>query len=74
MKKFEDYAKKTDKELVNLSLEKRDHFVFLIKRYEQKLLRYIMRISGLRKEDVEDVLQDVFIKIYQNCLFAIHAI
>ncbi|TRZ78183.1 sigma-70 family RNA polymerase sigma factor [bacterium] len=66
MNKFEDYTKKTDIELVNLSLENRDCFVYLIKRYEQKLLRYIMRISGLRKEDAEDVLQDVFIKVYQN--------
>ena len=25
-----------------------------------------MRISGLRKEDAEDILQDVFLKVYQN--------
>ncbi|MCD4760747.1 RNA polymerase sigma factor, partial [bacterium] len=31
-----------------------------------KLLRYIRRISGLNIEDAEDVLQDVFIKVYQN--------
>jgi len=66
MEKFEDYAKKTDIELVNQSLKNRDCFVYLIKRYEQKLFRYITRISGLRKEDAEDVLQGVFIKVYQN--------
>lgn len=66
MQHFEDRAKKTDIELIELSLKNRDCFVYLIERYEQKLLRYIMRISGLRKEDAEDVLQDVFIKVYQN--------
>ena len=37
-----------------------------MKNYEAKLLRYIMRISGFRKEDAEDALQEIFIKVYQN--------
>jgi RNA polymerase sigma-70 factor, ECF subfamily len=63
---MEDYQNKTDKELVELSLINSDDFVFLIKRYEDKLLRYIFRISSFSKEDAEDILQDVFIKVYQN--------
>jgi len=66
MQHFEDRVKKTDIELIKLSLKNRDCFVYLIERYEKKLLRYIMRISGLRKEDAEDILQDVFLKVYQN--------
>lgn len=58
--------KKTDEELVPLILENQEYFLYLVRRYEERLMRYILRISGLRKEDAEDVLQDVFIKVYQN--------
>jgi len=57
---------KTDEELVALSLEDQGYFWCLIKRYEAKLMRYIIRISGVSKEEAEDILQEVFIKIYQN--------
>ncbi|MFA6307288.1 MAG: RNA polymerase sigma factor [Patescibacteria group bacterium] len=56
----------SDAELVKLTLEKQDNFLYLIRRYEAKLSRYIKRIAGLAKEDIEDVLQEVFIKTYQN--------
>ena len=57
---------KTDNELVGMSLKDPDHFLCLSKRYEDKLLRYILRISKFSREDAEDVLQDVFIKTYYN--------
>jgi len=57
---------KTDEEIVPLVLQDQDNFLYLMKRYEERLLRYIRRISGLDKEDAEDVLQEVFIKIYEN--------
>lgn len=56
----------TDNELVQLSLENQDNFLYLIERYEKKLLHYIMRISGVKYEDAEDILQEVFIKVYYN--------
>ena len=59
-------AEKTDNELVKLSLDNSDHFLCLTKRYENKLLHYIMRISKFRREDASDILQDVFIKTYYN--------
>jgi RNA polymerase sigma-70 factor (ECF subfamily) len=62
----EDMTAKSDEELVALTLENQSFFLYLIRRYEEKLLRYIMRISGLAREDAEDVLQDVFIKVYRN--------
>ncbi len=37
-----------------------------MERYEKKLLRYIIRISGFAKEDAEDILQESFIKAYHN--------
>jgi len=62
---FEDGEHKTDEELVTLTLENQNYFVYIIQRYEGKLLSYIRRISNLG-EEAEDVLQEVFIKVYQN--------
>ena len=38
----------------------------MIERYEDKLTRYIRRISGVSLESVEDIVQDVFMKVYIN--------
>lgn len=62
----EQLREKTDEELVGLCLTDQLYFSCLIKRYEKPLWRYIRRISNLSGEDAEDVLQEVFIKIYQN--------
>lgn len=66
MIKHEEVKGKTDEELVGLTLENQGYFLYLIERYEKKLLNYIIRISGVRREEAEDILQEVFIKIYQN--------
>lgn len=60
------YANKTDEELVNLTLKDQDYFLYIMKRYEGKLSRYIMRISGVTREEAQDILQEVFIKTYRN--------
>ncbi|MDD3006493.1 MAG: sigma-70 family RNA polymerase sigma factor [Candidatus Pacebacteria bacterium] len=57
---------KTDEELVAMALENQDYFAYIVERYEKKLLSYVIRISGLSREDAEDVLQDTFVKIYIN--------
>ena len=57
---------KTDEELVTLVLQNQDYFLYLVRRYEEKLFRYISRISNLSKDDTEDLLQDIFIKVYKN--------
>lgn len=59
-------ATKSDGELVRLSLSDSDWYAFIVQRYEQQLLRYIRRISGVSFEDAEDVLQEVFLKAYRN--------
>ena|SRR3989338_2894669 len=56
----------TDEELVQYTLQNQVYFGHLIQRYQQKLLRYILKISNVRLEEAEDTLQDIFIKIYQN--------
>lgn len=57
---------KTDAELVALSLKDSDAFGQLVERYELKLSRYIRRITGLHEKEIEDILQEVFIKVYKN--------
>lgn len=60
------FAEKTDEELVALTLENPQVYAFLVERFEEKLLRYIMRISRSTKEDGEDLLQEVFLSAYRN--------
>ncbi|MCX6795760.1 MAG: RNA polymerase sigma factor [Candidatus Falkowbacteria bacterium] len=62
----EDYSSKTDNELVLLALEDQAFFAGIMNRYSDKLARYIRRISNFGEEEVEDVLQDIFIKVYKN--------
>jgi RNA polymerase sigma-70 factor (ECF subfamily) len=57
---------KTDSEVVELAKENPDYLACLMERYEEKLFYYIRRISYFSKEDIEDILQEVFIKVYKN--------
>jgi len=57
---------KTDEQIVVLTLKNQDYYLCLMKRYEDKLLNYILKISNLSREDGEDILQEAFIKAYQN--------
>ncbi|MFA6551402.1 MAG: RNA polymerase sigma factor [Patescibacteria group bacterium] len=57
---------KSDEEIIALTLADQGYYACLIERYEQKLTNYIRRLAGLGAEDTEDLLQDIFIKIYQN--------
>lgn len=56
----------SDLELVKLTLVDQENFLHLVNRYQTKLLKFIQRISGLSLEDAQDLLQEVFIKVYQN--------
>lgn len=66
MVKDEQGKNKSDNELVALTLKDEENFLFLIKRYEDKLTRYIRRISNFSPEKSEDVLQEIFIKAYRS--------
>ena len=65
MEKLE-IEEKSDIELVRLSLEKQDNYIFIINKYEDKIARYIRRLGNLSNEDIEDLLQDIFLKVYKN--------
>ncbi|MBT4917349.1 RNA polymerase sigma factor [Candidatus Peregrinibacteria bacterium] len=57
---------KSEKQLVELSLKDDKHFAELVERYEAKLSRYIFHLSSLDSASTEDILQEVFIKVYEN--------
>jgi len=63
---LKDCRKMTDSQLVKLTLENQEYFRCIVERYEEKLLRYVLRISSVSLEDTEDILQDVFISAYRN--------
>lgn len=58
--------KKNDEELVKMARKNKQCYVCLVKRYEDKISRYIYRISGVRQETVQDIVQNVFLKVYIN--------
>jgi len=60
------YNQMTDEELVRYSLHDENAFYILMKRYEPALLRYINRIMQASREEAEDLLQEIFIKVYRN--------
>lgn len=60
------YENMSDEQLVQLSLKDENCYYYLIERYETKILRYIHRATNVNKEDSEDLLQEIFIKIYRN--------
>ena len=66
MAEITDFSQKTDQELVLLTLKDQDNFLYIVNRYEKKLLYFILRISSVPAEEAQDLLQDVFIKTYQN--------
>ena len=63
---IEKENEKSDAELVELAKADPESFGLLIERYQIPLFGYIRRLTQLPKEDVEDLLQEVFIKIYRK--------
>lgn len=61
-----EIKEKSDTELVRLSLDNQDNYAFIINKYEYKITKYINRLGNLSSEDVEDLIQDIFLKIYKN--------
>ena len=66
MDHLSDYSNFSDEELVKLALEDQAVFLFLVNRYKTKLLNYIHRLTNVNDDDAEDILQEVFIKVYLN--------
>lgn len=56
----------SDQEIVRLALRERALFGHIVERYEEKLSRYIARLGIRDQDDRDDVLQEIFIKVYRN--------
>jgi len=63
---IEDCQNLNDEELVKKSLRDIEYFACLFERYEKELICYILRISSFSEEEADDVLQEVFLKIWKN--------
>ena len=62
----QDIKDKTDNELVILIRENPEALSYVMDRYRNKLERYIDRRTNINSYDREDILQEIFIKIYVN--------
>lgn len=54
-----------DEELIGKVIENKELFEEIINRYQKKIWRYIFYLTGKREES-EDIVQEVFIKAYIN--------
>jgi len=56
----------SDEDIVLASIDNPNHYSMLIDRYTPPLSRYVRRRASVSQEDVDDILQDVFIKAYTH--------
>ncbi len=56
----------SDEQLIPLIIQDRNVFVVITARYKIKLFNYIQRLTNISDDDAEDLLQDVFLKVYLN--------
>lgn len=59
-------TEKTDIELVLLTLEDPNNLKYIIQKYERRLYSYLNNTFFFTKDDIEDLLQDIFVKVYRN--------
>jgi RNA polymerase sigma-70 factor, ECF subfamily len=59
-------GKQNDEEIIEYVKANKECYALLVGRYEEKLTRYVKRISNVTKESIEDILQSVFLKTYVN--------
>jgi RNA polymerase sigma-70 factor, ECF subfamily len=57
---------RSDEELAQRALADPDEYGRLIERYEGKLRRFVRSISSLEDVDIDDVLQETFLKAWRN--------
>lgn len=61
----QSWKKLSDSQIVELSKNNPDAFEIIVLRYQKRLFFYIKRISFFTDEDIEDIIQEVFIKAYR---------
>lgn len=60
------YTNDSDELLAEKARDDEGAYARIIERYEKKLFRYILRIGVFTKEDAEEILQETFVKAYEN--------
>ena len=63
---MQDRHSPPDQDLVAAALRDRQAYALIVRRWQPVLSRYLRRLLGQSTEAAEDVLQDVFIKVYVN--------
>lgn len=61
-----DTVDMTDYQLVQHTLRDPEYFRFIVQRYQNKLLRYIQRLSNVSLPEAEDILQETFLSAYTH--------
>ena len=56
----------SDEDIVVRTLHDRSYFEVIVERFEDKLTRYLRRLGVHIHEDRQDLIQDIFIKVYKN--------
>lgn len=56
----------TDAQLVTRTLENPDNYTLIIDRFEEPILRYIVRMTWVSHEEAEELAQIIFIKAYRS--------
>ena len=60
------FAKFSDEDLVRCAKQNKECFGCIVKRYEYKMKNYVKRVAGASLESTEDIVQEVFLKVYLN--------
>jgi RNA polymerase sigma-70 factor, ECF subfamily len=63
---MQDGVIKSDQELVVATLSDKNAFSEIVRKYEAPMRRYIRRLGCADDSDANDVLQEIFIKVYIN--------
>lgn len=59
-------ANVSDEEMVERAKKSKECFSCLVERYDRKMKTYVRRITGASEETAEDIVQEVFFKVYAN--------
>jgi RNA polymerase sigma-70 factor (ECF subfamily) len=59
-------ANVSDEEMVGRAKISKECFSCLVERYDWKMKTYVKRITGASEETAQDIVQEVFLKVYAN--------
>lgn len=63
---LQEFSHLSDEAIVVECKKDPEYFAVLVERYVPKLTRYIRRRSLATSDDIDDLLQNIFIKVYRN--------